>query len=277
MGAIGSRFSRAPPPKYGPLSPSLCLDCSQHFLFPRGVAVEEETQNIFIASSCGFSIFTPSFQFITTFHHRLMVTSWGIALYRDTIYVTDYFNPRIFIFREDSGSFCVSTVPPGDNFMSPSGIAVSEEEIFIAERDSNRVEVLSSADFTFTRSISSPSMNQPIDLKLTFSELYVLSENVSPRMHVFSHAGTLLRRMDTRVRLTHDTLFGTMFFCLDPWGHPLVSDMPLRSLMAYSREGHPMGGVYVGEHGRLLSGLSFVNKHYLIVCLDTKLLVYSIA
>ena len=281
MGAIRSRISHIPvsppPTNYDLFSPSLCVETSQTFQYPKNVAVEEKTQNIFVTNSCGISIFTSSCQFITTFHHRTMVSLWGIALYEHTIYVTDYHNRMVLIFREDTGAFCTYTLSPGHFFHSSTNLAVSSDEIFIADTCTHSIVVMDALDLRFSRIISSPSMLEPIDVKLSPSELFVLSRNSSPRMHVFSHAGILLRAMDTRVRLIKDTIFGTLFFCLDPTGNILVSDIPMRSVMVYTVEGKLTNSLYMGTHERFLYGIAFVDKHSFIVCFDSKFVVYSSA
>ena len=274
---MGAKRSRSvPPPDYSSFSPSIIASCPLLGTCAKGVSVAEGTHHIFVTNSRAVSIFTSSCQFITAFRHPGMLAPWGIALYKQDIYVTDFHTLHVFVFREEAGSCRATLFSPGYYIGQPTtmGLAVSEEEIFVTNKCSHCVEVLDSIDFVHTRSISCPSMRLPVGIQLTEGELYVLSENSSPRMHVFSPGGTLLRAMDTRVHGIKESIFSPSF-CLDQWGNILVSDMSMRAVMAYSAKGKPFATVSMGDSLIFILGITFVDKNSFIVCVENKIVMYS--
>ena len=227
---------------------------------PQGVAIDENTNLIYVAeglNSGRVSIFSETGEFINTFTHQDMREPYGIAIHRDNLYVTNKGVHAVFQFKIEVDMRLVAKLGGEGSgmgqFYSPQGLTVSTNgDVFVADCDNNRIQILDDS-LHFQREITHQTMQQPLDVKLTPDEVYVLCD-VSPCILVFSHAGEKLRQFITgggagmQIGLAN-------FFCLDRNQNLLICDWLNHEVRIFSKEGTHLHTI--GETGHERGMLAF--------------------
>ena len=215
---------------------------------PRGVAIDENTNMIYVAEGLGphrVSIFSETGAFINTFSHEDMIAPCAIAIHRDNLYVTDTAAHAVFRFKIGTDMRLVAKLGSQGSgvgqFDCPLGLTVSPNgDVFVADSNNHRIQILDDS-LHFQRSIIHQTMEHPHDIKLTPDEVYVLCR-VSPCILVFSHAGEKIRSLVTRGMGMQ--IGSATFFCLDKKQNLLICDYGNGQVRIFSKEGthlHSMG------------------------------------
>ena len=240
----------------------------------RGIAIDSETDLIYVVEAVPprVSIFSMTGAFISTFSNEHMKDPWGVAIYRDNIYVTDLFEHFVFHFKVSVGINLVAKAGGKGSefgqFDKPRQLIVSTKgEIFISDQGNNRVQILNS-DLEYVRHISHHSMTLPCDVILTSVEIYVLSCS-SPCVHIFTIAGQKLRSLITwgvGMQVTN-----SYFFCLDANENFIISDRDAHNIKIFSNEGTLLQTL--GERGHNVGLFYYPNG--IAITKDRKLVVLS--
>ena len=162
---------------------------------PRGIAIDENTGYIYVTEGIGsrVSVFSKTGDFLNTFSHQGMSDLCGIALHRDNIYVTTWISDLVFHFKMQQQIRHVATFGSGkgssdEQLNCPRGLTVSTDgDVFVADRNNDRIKILDQS-LRFKRYVTHQSLKNPLDVKLTRDEMYVLCYR-SPCVLVLSHAG----------------------------------------------------------------------------------------
>ena len=207
---------------------------------PQGVAIDEDTNRIYVAESDShrISIFSETGAFMDTLSHKDMRAPYGIAIHRDNLYVTDTGADAVFKFKiAPDIRFVAKLGNPifgAQRFLSPLGLSVSAKgDVFVADSDNHRIQVLNDS-LHIRRSITHGTMESPSDVKLTPDEVFVLSA-FSPCILVFSHAGEKIRSLVTQGDGMQ--IASADFFCLDKKQNLLISDCLNKQVRIFSKEG----------------------------------------
>ena len=246
---------------------------------PSGVAIDENTGYIYVTEGTDrVSVFSETGKFLNTFSHQDMSALRGIALHRDNIYVTDAMINAVFHFKMEQQIRHVATFGSGkgssdQQFNNPHGLTVSTDgDVFVADICNHRIKILDQS-LRFKRHVTLPSTKEPLDVKLTRDEMYVLC-NTSPCVLVLSHAGEITRSLVTRgTGMQVDQAF---FFCLDAEQNLLISDYRANDVKIFSKDGthlhtvgqkgHERGMLYCPDGIALTKDLSLVivsrNKNF---------------
>ena len=196
-----------------------------------GIAIEEETNRIYVAEANGsdkgrISIFTEAGDYLKSVKLDEMKCPYGIAIHRDNIYLTDYKEHCVTHFRkkDEKINFIFKFGSRGrnnDQFIYPGQLAVSPEgELYIPDLVNKRIQILGES-LNYLRTLKHEYITSPRDIKIKSVELYIL--NSTPNcILVISKKGNFLRYL-----LFQDSigeLSSPHFFCLDSEGNFLVSD-----------------------------------------------------
>ena len=218
---------------------------------PQGVAIDENTDLIYVAElgSHRVSIFSETGAFINTFSHEDMISPCGIAIHRDSLYVTDAAACAVFRFKIEADMRLVAKLGSRGSgvgqFYCPFGLSVSPNgDVFIADSGNHRIQILDDS-LHFQRSITHQTMERPCDIKLTPDEVFVLCA-VSPCVLVFSHAGEKIRSLVTRGRGMQ--IGSAFFFCLDKKQNLLICDWSNHQVRIFSKEGTHLHSI--GQRGQ---------------------------
>ena len=166
------------------------------------------------------------------------------------MYVTDMEDHSLFHFRvEEKLRFVARFRGKGSGigqFNDPRQLAVSTNgDIFVILFKSEQIQILNS-NLHYKRHISHHSMVQPIDVKLTPDEVFVLCY-YSPCVKVFSYTGRLMRSLITLGGIGMQVNYPT-FFCLDTDRNILLSDHTAHQIKIFSKEGTLLHTL--GKYGR---------------------------
>ena len=238
---------------------------------PFGVAIHEETYQIFVASYANESV--EIFSETGEFFHQLGVGQLslprGIAIHRDSVYVTCWGDHTVSKFSLTE--MCLVRRIGGEGsdngqFKYPCQLTTDPiGRVFIADSNNDRI-CIHDPDLNHLRNITHPSMSRPCDVKVSCDRLYVLCPDNNPCLIVLTLEGDKLHSLITSGE-GMDVL-RPLFFCLDSLNNFVLSDCDSHSIRVFSsggnllhtigREGHEQGmfylptGVAVTPNGRLV-------------------------
>ena len=194
----------------------------------RGIAIDEDTQLIFIADCLNnrVSIVSLKGQFITTFGKELE-RPWAIAVTNEHIYITDVGIHALLKFDKNSYQLVRRTGSRGHingllNY--PYGLCIDYNgDVIVADSSNNRVSVFSQ-DLKFIYNIGIGQLTHPVDVKLTLNCVVVVLDRGSKCVHFFSKDGHLDYSYLSRGEGPYCLVNNPYFFCLDPTGNVIISD-----------------------------------------------------
>ena len=217
---------------------------------PHGVAVDENTNIIYVTEWLPrVSIFSETGEFINTFTHEDMREPYGIAIHRDSLYVTDKGAHAVFHFKIETDMRLVAKIGSEGSgvgqFNIPLGLTVSTNgDVFVADSNNHRIQILDDT-LHFKSLITHQTMKCPRDIKLTPDEVFVLCCG-SPCIRVFSHAGEEIRSLITQGIGMQVGL--ACFFCLDRKQNLLISDCLNHLIRIFSKEGTHLHSIGTTGH-----------------------------
>ena len=223
---------------------------------PHGVAIEQATNNIFVAEGgynfARVSVFSKSGEYLNSFTHECMKALWGIAIHGNNLYVTDWKVHAVFHLRihsiEADFRLVARLGSRGSGigqFDEPRQLSISTNgDLYIADRDNNRIQIVDGSLHPI-REVTHPSLHRPYDVKLATEEVYVLSSDDSPCVHVFNHTGHKIHSLTTcggGMQVSR-----SFFFCLDTKKNIFISDWGSHQFKIFSNEGTLFHTI--GEYG----------------------------
>ena len=252
-------------PRYHDLRPTVAVakegQAPGRLWWPRDVAIDPATNHIYVAEG-GFnfarvSIFAESGEFLNSYTHEHMKELWGIAIYGNNLYITDYGVDAVFHLKIEADFRLVARMGSRGSaigeFNEPRQLSISTNgDVYIADRDNDRIQILDSS-LQPIRLVTHPSMHCPCDVKLTTEEMYVLSSEDSPCLLVFTHTGHKTRSIITRGGGMQVT--APYFFCLDIKMNLIFSDWEAHQVRIFSNEGDLIHTI--GEEGNEVGMLNF--------------------
>ena len=250
-----------------PWSPSgIAIDCNNSQIY-----VTEVVYTLYGLDTAQVAIFSETGKFLKTFSHPDMKCPWGIAIYRDNVYVTDTVEHSVFHFKVDTDFPLVARIGNLGSgirqFNDPRQLTVSRyRNLFVTDYKNDRLKILDNR-LRFLQHISHLSMKGPIDVKLTQYEVFILCES-SPCIEVFSYPGDLKRSLVTRGDIGMQVP-NPSFFCMDADDNLLICDSWSHQIKIFSKKGtllHTLGkygnGVGMFVHPR---GIALINNQKLII------------
>ena len=253
-------------------------DAPGEFNWPLGVAIHEETHQIFVANRNNHrvEILSETGEFLHQLGVGQLSGPCGIAIHGDSVYVSCFIDHTVSKFSLTE--LCRVRRIGGEEtsngqFHNPSQLTTDPiGRVFIADTENNRI-CIHDPDLNHLRTITHPSMSQPWDVKVSRDRLYVLCPHNNPCLHVLTLEGDKLHSLITCGK-GMDVL-SPEFFCLDAlnnfvisesFSHPIRVFSPKGNLLhTIGRHGHQQGlfhhphGVVVTPNGRLVSVSENVN------------------
>ena len=251
-----------------------------NLLNPHGVAIDPATNCIYIAEGdlnrtiARVSIFSELGEYLNCYTNELMEGLWGIAIHGNSVYVTDWILHTIFHLEIEPEFRLIARLGSRGSdigkFNYPSQLSISTDgDVYIADIYNDRIQVLNSSLHPI-KELTHPSMHEPYDVKLTPEEIYVLSPDDSPCVHVFNYGGQKMRALITRgvgMQVTRP-----FFFCLDPENSLILSDTDDHTIKIFSNNGDSLytvggrgneAGMFYCPHGLTLTpSLKLVTVSY---------------
>ena len=219
---------------------------------PRGLALDVPNQLIYIADRGNGRIQVVSFagKFLKRFGLGILTLPWGIAVTEDNVFVTDRDLHALFQFSKKDYKLVRRTGTEGGGegqLNYPSGLCIDYNgDVYVAEYYNHRVSVFSK-DLNFLKHLFTQQLRSPCDVKVTPNSVVVL--NLSPNcIHFFSRSGALLRSCVTQGM--DGMVYNPWFFCLDPAGNILITDLSRNNIKILSPSGQLMHTIGKEGYGR---------------------------
>ena len=238
---------------------------------PSGVAIHEETHQIFVAnhSNDRVEIFSETGEFLYQLGVGDLSQPYGIAIHGDSVYVSCWGDDTVSKFSLTEMCHVRRIGGEGsDNgqFNSPAQLTTDLiGRVFIADIDNHRI-CIHDRDLNHLRIITHESMSRPFDVKVSRNCLYVLCPDNNPCMLVLTLEGDKLHSLITCEEGMD--VIGPNFFCFDPLHNFVLIDYMSHSICVFSPEGnllHTIGregdqpgmfycpeGVAITPNGRLV-------------------------
>ena len=246
------------------------------FKGPRGVAIESKSEHIYVADMDNkrIQIFSQTGDYLNNFGHEHMNKPYGILIHQDSIYVTDTHHHSIFLFKMPELTIIKRVGKYGignEEFIHPEQLAISpNQQLYVADLSNNRLQIIST-NLAFQGSLKHQTMTQPVDVKFSNNEIFVLSHNDSPCIHVFNLSGEKSRSLVTKGGVEMQ-ISGAFFFCLDKQNNIVISDYGDDNIKIFSPEGdllHTIGqeaGMFYSPYGIAINNNKLVcvshNKNF---------------
>ena len=233
--------------------------------WPHGVAIHEETHQIFVANTDNHRV--EIFSETGEFFHQLGVGQlselWGIAIHGDSLYVSCQGDHTVSKFSLTELCRVRRIGGKGSNngqFHYPSQLTTDPIGcVFIAD-DLNYRICIHDPDLNHLRNITLQLMSLPYDVKVSRDRLYVLCPRNNPCLLVLTLEGDKLHSLITcgeGMDVLHPE-----YFCLDPLNNFVLNDYESDSIRVFSQEGnllHTIGreghqqGMFYGTQGVALT------------------------
>ena len=238
---------------------------------PSGVAIHEQTHQIFVANYLNdrVEIFSETGEFFYQLGVGQLSQPWGIAIHGDSVYVSCWGDHTVSKFSLTELCRVRRIGGKGSNngqFDYPRQLTTDPIGcVFIADTGNDRI-CIHDPDLNHLRSITHQSMSLPWDVKVSRDRLYVLCPDYNPCLLVLTLEGDKLHSLITSGE-GMDVL-RPLYFCFDPLNNFVLSDFESHFFRVFSpkgnllhtigREGHEQGmfycprGVAVTPNGRLV-------------------------
>ena len=208
--------------------------------YPRGVAIHEDTHQIFVANcdSDRLEIFSETGEFISQLGVGELFEPYGIAIHGDSVYVSCFHDHTVNKFSLIEMCHVRRIGGEGSNngqFNCPKQLTTDPiGRVFIADSYNNRI-CIHDPDLNHLRNITNQPMSQPFDMKVSRDRLFVLCSRNDPCMHILNLEGDKLHSLITCGERM-DVLFPKIL-CSDPLNNFVLSDSEFHSIRVFSPEG----------------------------------------
>ena len=246
--------------------------------WPRGVTIEQASGHIYVADILNkrMQIFSETGECLNQFGDQHLKQPWGVLIYQDSIFVTDMGLHAIFRFKLSDLTMIKRVGKFGSarkEFNNPRQLAISPNQLlYVPDLFNNRIQILST-DLAFQGSLRHPTMTKPEDVKFTSCEMFVLSYQDNPCIHVFTLSGEKSRSLVTRGGIGMH-VSEAYFFCLDRLNNIVISDCSADAIKVFSpagdllhkigQEGHQAGMFYCP------CGIAILNNTKLVCVSENK-------
>ena len=183
-------------------------------------------------------VYSENGQFIHEFGVTHLREPFGILIHQDSVYVTDVGHHAVFQFRIPEMTMVKTVGSQGytqNRFCCPKNIAISPDQyLYIADQMNHRIQILT-PDLKFDSSLRHYTMTNPIDVKFSNSEMFVLCSQEIPCIHVFSLSGEMYRTFEITENLG---LKNILCFCLDSNSDIVMCDCRPDRMKEFSPKGY---------------------------------------
>ena len=225
---------------------------------PRGIAFNEFTELMYIADCWNSRIQIATSlkgEFVSQFRNEKLMNPWGIAVDKQSIFVTDICHNALFQFKKKNFKEINRTGTRGNKegeLNRPHGVCVDTNgDVFVADCANHRLSIFSKL-LKFKTCIGVGQLCQPQDVKLSADRIVVL--DWSPKcVHFFSREGHLLSSCvclvtdpETRDCLVTDPYF----FCLDAADNIIISDWKHDVIKIFTESGDHIHTLGRGGRGK---------------------------
>ena len=209
--------------------------------YPRGVTVDNETGNIYIADTYNncVKVFDSTGKYLSKFGDNKdegkMYLPLSVAICGNRIFISQY-NHCILNYTLN-GKFISKIGKCGKGeleFNYPYGLTIDESNgnIYVSDCSNNRIQILSQ-DFRFISQFGKDILKSPRDVKLSKEYIFVLDVS-NPCLHLFSYNHILQKSVISRDKGMQ--VIDPWNFFIDQTDDILISDCGSNSIQIFDKE-----------------------------------------
>ena len=233
---------------------------------PRGVTVDNETGNIYIADQSNdcVKVFDGTGKYLFKFgdseYEGKMNCPLSVAICGDRILISQC-NHCILNYQLDGTFICkIGKYGNGElEFNYPFGLTIDESNgnIYVSDFNNNRIQILSQ-DFLFISQFGKDTLESPRDVKLSKEHIFVLDQS-NPCLHLFNYDHILQKSVISRGKGMQ--VVNPFYFFIDQTDNILISDNGSNSIHVFNKEihlvheisvSHDPRGITVDKRGRVI-------------------------
>ena len=213
--------------------------------WPHGVAVDDKSKLIYVADggydTGNICVFSVTGEFIGRFCKGQVTKPYGIVISEDNnAFVSDTGSHCVYKFELPKFQIVTKVGKEGNGvrqFSYPRYLTLTtDRSVLVADYGNDRIVVMDT-DLSLKRYITHKTMSRPTDSKVNNNKLYILSDQDSPCLHVFSLTGEKIRSIITRDMKGNAQVRKCLSFCLDKKQNILMSDKQAGNIKVFSQEG----------------------------------------
>ena len=239
--------------------------------YPKGVAVDEKSKLIYVTDAGNISVFSMTGEYTDRICERQVTQPFGIAISQDNnVFVSDCGPDCIYKFQLPKFQLVTKVGHRGtgvNEFSFPYYLTVTtDRSVLVADYDNDRIVVMDT-DLKHKRYIKHQTMTRPTDVKVNNNKVYILSEQDSPCLHVFSLTGEKIRSLITRDYEGNTQVMKCFSFCLDKKQNILMSDNEAGNIKVFSQEGallHTLGDTQARDKTIKPLGITLTDTNQII-------------
>ena len=204
---------------------------------PLSVSIDEDRGHIYVVErySNRIIVFSETGDYVSYF--PTSSSPHGILIVDERVYVTDSRLHKLSMYSIPDYPMISQVGGKGsgrEQFVHPQNLSLSpDKHIYVADCNNNRLQIL---DFNlhFKGTFHHPSMTNPVDIKFSHSQLFVLTK-ANPCLHIFTLSREFVRSIITRGPGLQTR--SSYFFCLDAQNNIVISDYPDQIIKVFSSQG----------------------------------------
>ena len=204
---------------------------------PRGVAVDDSTQRIYIADhgNSRLQVFNYEGEYLSQFSDTKADKPYGVALHENALFVTMQSTNSVCKFSLEGKLLSKKGGRFSDKFRSPYGITVGSNSIvYLCDYGNDRVQGLTTA-LKYSCTIGRGLLDGPMDVKTNSVEQILVLDSSKECMRMFNFAGELIRSMLSRGAANQ--LSNPCFFNIGCSDMVFMTDSSRSVINMYSAEG----------------------------------------
>ena len=247
---------------------------------PRGIAYDETNHLIYVVDCSLMSgrvcVFSEEGEYIHSFGQGKLSNPFGVAISGENMYISEILKYTILHYKLPDYRLVsrVGKKGSGENeFSSPRHISVSSNgDVYVADRGNNRVVVMD-CELRLKHSIQHSTMTKPCDVKTLNDEVYVLSSQDNPCLHVFHKSGDKLRSFITRGKGSSYQIEKGYCFCLDKENNIFIGEYTAKRIKVFSPAGillHTLGSSQDEDKEIQPEGITVTPNNKIVCCSFTK-------
>ena len=206
---------------------------------PRGVTVDSETGNIYIAdldNNC-VKVFDSTGKYLFKFGDNedegKMYQPLSVAICGDRILISQ--RSHYILNYQLNGKFISKIGKYGNgesDFSHPHGLTIDESNgnIYVSDYNNNRIQILSQ-DFRFISLFGKDILKSPLDVKLSKEYIFVLDVS-NPCVHLFNYDHILQKSVISRGKGMQ--VINPYYFFIDQTDNILISDYDSNSIRIFN-------------------------------------------
>ena len=236
------------------------------FYYPNGLTLYRN-ESIYIADTYDsrIQIFSTAGKLAAVFGKEQLDRPDSIALNDKWVFVSDWDLNAVFKFQITNNKYVCRSAKGELDY--PHGITVDTNgEVLVADCSNNRIAVLNS-ELKLVREIGKDKLNNPRDVKINKTNIFVADNNEINNIHIFTESGDIIRSF---IKLDNGT--GGIYFCFDLYDNIIVSDYSSRSIQIYTIKGELIHKIVCNSS---TNGIAVDNNNNIIcACNDGGVYIY---